>query len=173
MKLTRVNHRIWRADQPALTDISRLHELGVRTIVNLRREESRVVRAERHVAQELGMRFFNFRFFGIFGASTRFLDAILAEVHRPENGAVLVHCKNGCDRTSLVIGLYRVLFEGWEPERAWREEFVGHGHDPDNPRSAWRPGWKLWFYGNVRRTFHRHLRRSRFAARARAAPQNA
>jgi protein tyrosine/serine phosphatase len=173
MRLTRVNSRLWRADQPALDDLPRLGDLGIRTIVNLRREDSTLIAAERRAAEALGIRFFNFRFFGIFGASTRFLDAILAEVHRPENGPVLVHCKNGCDRTSLVIGLYRVLFEGWNPERAWEEEFVQHGHDPDNPRSPWKPRWRLWFYGNVRRTFLRHLRRSRFAAPSAPAAQNA
>jgi protein tyrosine/serine phosphatase len=173
MKLTRVNERLWRADQPATTDLEQLHELGIRTIVNLRREEGRTIAAERRAAEMLGMRFLNFRFYGIFGASTRFLDAILAELHRPENGGVLVHCKNGCDRTSLVIGLYRVLFEGWDPDRAWREEFVRHGHDPDNPRSPWKPRWRLWFYANVRRTFFRHLRCSRFAAHRMPAAQNA
>ena len=42
---------------------------------------------------------------------------------------VLVHCAAGSERTSGVIGLYRVLFEGWQPRDAAAEMFAFR-HDP-------------------------------------------
>ena len=42
---------------------------------------------------------------------------------------VLVHCSAGSERTSGVIGLYRVLFEGWDPKDAVPEMFAFR-HDP-------------------------------------------
>jgi protein-tyrosine phosphatase len=34
---------------------------------------------------------------------------------------VLVHCKNGWDRTGLVIGEYRVLYDNQKPDQAYAE----------------------------------------------------
>jgi protein tyrosine/serine phosphatase len=173
VKLARVTERLYRSDQPSLDELKTLADLGIDTIVNLRREHQDLVVAQRQRASELGLRFFNFPFYGIFGAPTGFLDAILETITAPEHGTVLVHCKNGIDRTSLVVGLHRVLFEGWPVEATWQHEFVTYGHDPVNPPSPWKSAWKLWFYRNVRRTFLRHIRRSRFAARSSTPPQKA
>jgi protein tyrosine/serine phosphatase len=43
---------------------------------------------------------------------------------------VYVHCKNGRDRTSLVVALFRVLYQGWEPDEAWNYEVLAYGHQP-------------------------------------------
>lgn len=40
-----------------------------------------------------------------------------------------VHCKNGWDRTGLVIGLYRVLKQGWNKDLAYTEMLL-HGFHP-------------------------------------------
>ncbi|MEP7124930.1 MAG: sulfur transferase domain-containing protein [Byssovorax sp.] len=159
MKLSRVTPRLYRSDQPTLDDLEELRSLGINTIINLRREAPELWRAERARALELGMRFYHFPFYGIFGARTALLDAILREIDRPDNGVVLVHCKNGQDRTSLVIGLYRVVHEGSTLEEAWGRDFVAYGHDPDNPPSVWVNRWANFFYRNIRRTFHRHAQK--------------
>jgi protein tyrosine/serine phosphatase len=57
--------------------------------------------------------------------SSRFdreMNAIVAllKTATPQN-PVYVHCKHGQDRTGLVIGLERVLDEGWAPQRAFDE----------------------------------------------------
>jgi hypothetical protein len=43
--------------------------------------------------------------------------------------AVYVHCRRGKDRTGLILGLYRVEIEGWEPALAY-EEMLQFGFDP-------------------------------------------
>lgn len=40
-----------------------------------------------------------------------------------------VHCSHGQDRTGLVIGMYRVLRQGWTKQKAWAE-MMGHGFHP-------------------------------------------
>lgn len=152
----KVTDSLYRGGQPSLAFVAELNELGVKTIINLRREDGATRRAEQREAERLGMRFFHFPFYGIFGASRRFLDAVLVEVARPDNGVVYVHCKNGADRTSLVVGSHRVAHHGWSAERAWRDEFVAYGHDPDNPPSVWTAAWKNFFYRNVQRAFLRY-----------------
>jgi hypothetical protein len=78
-------------------------------------------------------------------------------VSRPENGVVLVHCKNGRDRTSLVVGLYRALIEGAPVDEVWANDFVAFGHDPENPGPPWTSPVALYFYRSIRRTFLRHV----------------
>lgn len=43
---------------------------------------------------------------------------------------VLVHCTHGHDRTGLVIGMHRVLHDGWTKERAY-EEMLERGFHPE------------------------------------------
>jgi len=44
----------------------------------------------------------------------KFIDGI-----RAENGAALVHCHYGCDRTGCVLGCYLVAREGYTPAQAY------------------------------------------------------
>lgn len=157
MRLHRVNDRLFRSEQPGLDELDQLKAEGIDTIVNLRKEEAALIRAERRRAEELGMRFLHFPFYGIFGADDAFLDSVLAEVRRPENGVVLVHCKNGRDRTSLIVGLDDVLSHGTSVEEAWERDFVAFGHDPDRPMPPWNNPFIRGFFENVRRTFRRYL----------------
>lgn len=55
---------------------------------------------------------------------------------------VYVHCTHGQDRTGLVVGVYRVLREGWSKDRA-RREMIDHGFH----RVLWRgldDFWREW-----------------------------
>ena len=40
----------------------------------------------------------------------------------------LVHCTHGQDRTGLIVGMYRVLHDGWTKERAYKEMRDHHFH---------------------------------------------
>jgi protein tyrosine/serine phosphatase len=135
---------IYRGGQPDRPQLEALRALGVHTVVNLRREQRSLRRMEGLHAGELGMRFLQFPFYGVFGADELFLESIL-EVMRL--GGVYIHCKHGRDRTSLLIALYRVCFEGWQPERAWQEEVLAYEHSPS------------YFYRKLRGTFARYVAR--------------
>ena len=50
------------------------------------------------------------------------VDAILAYLKAPPaQGVILLHCHYGEDRTGLLIGLYRVLVQGWTADQAYKE----------------------------------------------------
>jgi protein tyrosine phosphatase (PTP) superfamily phosphohydrolase (DUF442 family) len=123
-RFARVTPGLYRGGQPTRKHLEQLKALGVDTVINLRRENDDAWREERRHAGELGMRFLHFPFYGVFGADVVFLEKILAEMKK---GNVYVHCKHGRDRTSLLIALYRVMHEGWEPALAWKLEAVDYG----------------------------------------------
>ncbi len=134
-----VRDGLYRGGQPTPRHLELLRQLGVDTVVDLRHGD-RTLRKEQEAAQRLGMRFVRFPFYGIFGARTDFLVRIVAVLSG--GGRIYVHCQEGRDRTSLVVALYRVWTEDWEPEDAWLEEAVLYGY---------RRG--LW-YGPIEATFH-------------------
>ncbi len=143
IRFAQVTDRLYRGGQPEEHHMSGLSALGVRTIVNLRREASAVARREIEQADQLGMRVVRLPFYGIFGAKPALIASILAELRRPENGIVYVHCRGGRDRTSLAVALYRVVAEGMAAEDAWQQEAVAFGHRSSFP------------YGGIRAVFDR------------------
>lgn len=51
-------------------------------------------------------------------------------------GAWLIHCKNGHDRTGMVVGLIRMVVDGWTPKQAWAE-MLERGYHPELPGLTW------------------------------------
>jgi protein tyrosine/serine phosphatase len=49
------------------------------------------------------------------------MNRIIDILGDPNGYPLYVHCHRGMDRTGLVIGLYRVLYENWAPAAAWNE----------------------------------------------------
>jgi protein tyrosine/serine phosphatase len=141
---------LFRGGHPDYDDLEALHVLGVRNLISLRRERRGLSREEQRHAHALGMHFHHFPFYGIFGAHPLFLEKILVEMRK---GGVYIHCKNGRDRTSLLIALYRVRFEGWDPDVAWKSEVLGFGYRP------------TYFYRRLQHTFEAFVRRPSEAAR--------
>jgi protein tyrosine phosphatase (PTP) superfamily phosphohydrolase (DUF442 family) len=123
-RFARVADGVYRGGQPSKIDLQQLCALGVRTIVDLRREDGDAWRREEREATALGMKFVHCPFYGVFGQNDAFYDHIVDELRK---GAVYVHCKHGRDRTSLVVALYRVLAENWDPKVAWKLEVVDYG----------------------------------------------
>jgi len=91
-----VDEGAYRGGQPTARHLMLLRSLGVQTIVDLRRGD-------------------------IFGADRDFLARAVAAMH--SGGRAYEHCHVGRDRTSLVVALYRVVVDGWDPEEA-----VDYGH---------------------------------------------
>ena len=53
------------------------------------------------------------------------LAALRAIREAEANGAVLMHCKHGSDRTGLMAAMYRVVVQGWSKEDALSEMTLG------------------------------------------------
>lgn len=127
MRFSRVDTSLFRGGAPTPEHLRQLKELGVTTIVDLRRESPGSRRAEELEAHELGLRYVAYPFFGVFGADTHFLDDLIATLATRSEGAVYVHCDDGRERTSLAVALFRVVAQGWAPDDAWVTEAQAYG----------------------------------------------
>ena len=113
-----VSPMLYRSHQLQAADVAVLQRLGVRTVVNLRyfdRDDD---------AQVLGQSGVKLVSVPIVTWRIRPGDVAAAlwaiEQHQAE-GPVLVHCYHGADRTGLVVGMYRIIYQGWSIEAAKQE----------------------------------------------------
>jgi protein tyrosine/serine phosphatase len=115
-----VNGHVFRGGQPLKGGLQKLSKLGVKTIINLRDNDSHAA-AEEAEARALGFRYFNVPFANFGRPSDAEVDKVLELLTDVQNQPVFVHCKRGSDRTGMVIAIYRVLFDGWTSEEAKAE----------------------------------------------------
>lgn len=115
-----VNARLYRGAQPRDGGIKRLKELGVGTIINLRKADGRSAR-ERAEALAAGIRYYNVPLPGRGRPQDTDVQKILQLIEDPANGVVFIHCKRGKDRTGTAIACYRIADERWTSACAKRE----------------------------------------------------
>jgi hypothetical protein len=58
----------------------------------------------------------------------KMMNTIMTDLKDPSLGTIYVHCAHGQDRTGLVIGLERVIDEGWQPKDAFKEMIADGFH---------------------------------------------
>lgn len=139
----RVDDKLYRSEQLTEEDAGALEQQGIRSIVNLRF-------FDRNDNQPL---------FGRYGIALinkplltwRIRPKQIAETlylieQQQKNGPVLVHCYHGADRTGLIIGMYRIIYQGWTVEAAKKEMQQG----PYGYHSIWKNIEKLFSEENVR-----------------------
>ncbi len=119
-RFQQVSERLYRSAQPRDGGLSRLRELGIDTIINLR-GASAETRAEEAEARALGFNYFNIALPNWGRPEDTRVVRILALILAPENGRVLVHCKDGVDRTGMIVAVYRMTHEGWTSNKALAE----------------------------------------------------
>ena len=119
----RVDELLFRSAQLDGGDAAKLHELGIKSIVNLR-----------HFSRGGDRRAFGDQFWLANKPlqSWEIKPAQIADVlrtirERQKEGAVLVHCYHGADRTGLVVAMYRVIYQGWSLDAA-RSEMIEGGY---------------------------------------------
>jgi tyrosine-protein phosphatase SIW14 len=111
--------RILRSAQPSPLFLTWLvRERGIRTLVNLR---GKTAGFESAFAARHGLRLFSFDLSATRPPSDEDVRRFLEIVSDPENQPVLVHCRNGVDRTGYMLGIYRVRVQGWSAHQASRE----------------------------------------------------
>lgn len=116
-RFQQVSERLYRGAQPRDGGISRLRELGINTIINLRGASKRT-RAEEAEARALGVNYFNVVLPNWGRPQDARVGRILEIIAAPENGRVFVHCKDGVDRTGMIVAIYRMTHQGWNSNDA-------------------------------------------------------
>jgi hypothetical protein len=49
------------------------------------------------------------------------IEQFLAILDKPENYPVLIHCHAGLHRTGVLTAVYRMEYQNWTPDEAWRD----------------------------------------------------
>ena len=119
-RFQQVSERLYRGGQPRAGGLARLREMGVDTVINLR-GASKQTRAEEVEARAVGMNYFNVPLPNWGRPKETHIRRILEIIAAPENGRVFVHCKDGVDRTGMVVAIYRMTHEGWNRSDALAE----------------------------------------------------
>jgi len=115
-----VSERLYRGAQPLDRGISKLQELGVNTVINLRGPND-LTRAEETEARALGLNYFNIALPGWGRPQDDRIARIMELINAPESGRVFIHCRAGVDRTGLIVAIYRMTHDGWSSDRALAE----------------------------------------------------
>ena len=116
----RVDAGIFRGGQPGENGIEELAGLGIKTILNLRREPETVAE-ERARAEAAGLRFIHVPLAPLGRPDHDSVSLILGHLTDPTNQPIFVHCKRGADRTGMIVACFRILRQGWSAERAIEE----------------------------------------------------
>lgn len=120
-RFVQVAPSIYRGGQPSeASDYVKLRSMGVATVLNLRTTDEEIA-LERSRVGTAGMDFVHVPMVPFLYPSDEDVATALRVLTDPARQPVFVHCREGKDRTGLIVGLYRVYFENWSRHRAWDE----------------------------------------------------
>jgi protein tyrosine phosphatase (PTP) superfamily phosphohydrolase (DUF442 family) len=114
----KVNDKYFRGSQPTRSQVAALKAMGVKTIIDLRKD---YVPEARQWASEQGLNYFNLPLLPGRRATKEQTDYFLRLVNDPANAPVYVHCKGGRHRTGAMTAVYRITHDGWTAEQAFEE----------------------------------------------------
>lgn len=118
----KVDESLYRGGQPTPTQFVGLQQLGIKTVVNVRR-----TREDRELVEALGM---NYVMIPIpaWDMDEEHVLEFLQVMKDPANHPVYLMCHFGGDRSAALHGIYRVVYQGWAPEEAACEMVHGGYH---------------------------------------------
>ena len=117
----KVNDHIYRGAQPDGKAWQKLAELGVKTVIDLRRdgEKGHSLAAERAAVKAAGMRYVSVPMEGIVAPRDEDIAKVLALMNAGD--PVFIHCREGKDRTGMVVACYRISHDRWKNDKALHE----------------------------------------------------
>jgi len=113
-----VSEQIYRGAQPTPEGFQELAKMGIKTVVDLRREEPQV-RGERRIVEALGIKFLSVPM-SMQAPTEEQVSRVMQELYS-NAGPVFVHCHGGRDRTGTVIACYRKAHDAWDSQKALQE----------------------------------------------------
>jgi len=116
-----VNGTIYRGAQPTAQGWAGLERLGVKTVIDLRRQGEHSIKDEQQAVEAVGMHYVNVPMSGIVAPTDDTIFKVLALLQSSRAGPVFVHCRRGVDRTGAVIACYRIAHDGWGNQKALDE----------------------------------------------------
>ncbi|HKO42361.1 MAG TPA: tyrosine-protein phosphatase [Pyrinomonadaceae bacterium] len=114
----KVDDNYYRGSQPSKVQMEELKRLGVKTIIDLRKDK---VASASDWATGAGLQYFNITMQPSKAATDEQTAYFLSLVNDPKNWPVYVHCKGGRHRTGALTAVYRITHNGWSAAQAWEE----------------------------------------------------
>ena len=143
-----INENYYRGAQPEGQDYNDLASLGVKTVINLIKDEKG---EEVSTVQRMGMKYVHIPMTTGTPPTSAQIKQFLSLVEDPANQPVFVHCVGGKHRTGVMTAVYRMTEDGWNSDQAFKEmkqykfgadfmhpefkDFVYH-YQPDHTRTA-------------------------------------
>ena len=143
-----INENYYRGAQPEGQDYDNLKALGVKTVINLIKDEKG---DEGAMVQGMGMKYVHIPMTTGTPPTSDQIKQFLSLVEDPANQPVFVHCVGGKHRTGVMTAVYRMTEDGWNADQAFKEmkqykfgadflhpefkNFVYH-YQPDHTRTA-------------------------------------
>lgn len=113
-RLYKISNDVYRSEQPIKKEFKLLEDLGLKSILNLRR-----LKDDERKAKKCDFNLYHIRI-----KTKEFTEAQLISILKTLKKAekpVLVHCWHGSDRTGITIAAYRIIFENWSKKEAIAE----------------------------------------------------
>jgi tyrosine-protein phosphatase SIW14 len=114
-----VNEFVYRGGQPPTESWQSLAKMGVKTVIDLRREDEHSTAEEAKAVEAAGMKYVNVPMKGVVSPTDAQIAKVLGVLNSQE--PVFVHCKKGADRTGTVIACYRISHDRWQRQQALKE----------------------------------------------------
>ena len=134
--LYRIDDKLYRSEQPVAEDGEAIVKLGIQSVINLRFFD----RNDDDHLKEHGLTLLNRPLLSWSIKPKEIAEILYLIEKQQQNGAVLIHCYHGADRTGLIAGMYRIIYQGWSVEEAKAE--MQHG--PYGYHSIWKNIAKLF-----------------------------
>lgn len=120
-RFSEISAGVYRSGRPNKEALEMLkNKYKMKTIVNLENNAD-AIQAESAWADSLEINLFSVPMDASVYPKDAAVNEALAYLANLELRPVLIHCMHGRDRTGLIVGLYRVEQESWEPGRAYTE----------------------------------------------------
>ncbi len=113
-----VNANYYRGAQPEGRDYAALAALGVKTVIDLQADGTA---AERKAVEAAGMTFYRIPMTTHDAPTSDEIAHFLELVGDPANQPVYVHCAGGRHRTGVMTAVYRMTYDGWSADQAFKE----------------------------------------------------
>ena len=118
----RLSPELYRSGQPGGDGFKALEKLGLKSVLNLREYHR-----DDNEAQGTSLNLYRIRLAAGKVTAQDLMECLLLIDKAPK--PILVHCWHGSDRTGIVCAAYRIVIQGWSPEKAEEElkdERFGH-----------------------------------------------
>lgn len=104
--LYRIDDKLYRSEQPVAEDGEAIVKLGIQSVINLRFFD----RNDDDHLKVHGLTLLNRPLLSWSIKPKEIAEILYLIEKQQQNGAVLIHCYHGADRTGLIAGMYRIIY---------------------------------------------------------------